>query len=104
VIWLKSQSDLAFASSGCFFRVHVITDTSEIPCAKILDPCTDHKWWIFSCQFFHHDVEPVDSLSIDEAYESIGVDMPDHDRRPSCVHLHPCVPMNTRRCARVFRG
>jgi hypothetical protein len=30
--------------------------------------------------FFHHDVELIDLLSIDEAYESIGIDIPDHDR------------------------
>jgi hypothetical protein len=44
-------------------------------------------------------VEPVNPLSTDEAYESIGVDMPDHDRRQSRTHLLPRVPMNTRRCA-----
>jgi hypothetical protein len=60
--------------------VFVITNTSDVPGARISDSCTDHRWWIFSCQFFHHDVESVDLLSIDEAYESIGADMPDHDR------------------------
>jgi hypothetical protein len=49
-------------------------------------------------------VEPVDPLSTDEAYESIGADMPDYDRRPSHAHLLPCVPMNTRRRARGVRG
>jgi hypothetical protein len=32
------------------------------------------------CQFFYHDVESVDPLSTDKAYELIGMDMPDHDR------------------------
>jgi hypothetical protein len=81
VIRLKSQSNLAFASSGCFFGIVVIINTSDIPGAKILDLCTDRGWYIFSCQFFHHNVEPVDPLSTNEAYELIGVDMPDHDRR-----------------------
>jgi hypothetical protein len=49
-------------------------------------------------------VEPVDPLSTDEAYESIGVDMPDHERRRSHAHLLPHVPMNTRRRARGVRG
>jgi hypothetical protein len=49
-------------------------------------------------------VELVDPLSIDEAYESIGVDMPNHVRRPSHAHLHPYVPMNTRRHACGVRG
>jgi hypothetical protein len=49
-------------------------------------------------------VESVDPLSIDEAYESIRVDMPDHDRRRSPTHLFPLVPMNTRRRARGVRG
>jgi hypothetical protein len=49
-------------------------------------------------------VEPVNPLSTDEAYESIRADMPDHDRRPSCAHLLPHVPMNTRRRARGVRG
>jgi hypothetical protein len=43
------------------------------------DSYTDRGWLIFSCQFFHHDVEPVDPLSTDEAYESIRADMSDHD-------------------------
>jgi hypothetical protein len=49
-------------------------------------------------------VEPVDPLSTDEAYESIRVDMPDHDRQRSRAHLLPHVPMNTRRHARGVRG
>jgi hypothetical protein len=49
-------------------------------------------------------VEPVDPLSTDEAYESIGVDMPDHDRRRSHAHFLPRVPMNTRRHAHGVRG
>jgi hypothetical protein len=49
-------------------------------------------------------VEPVDPLSTDEAYESIRIDMPDHDRRRSCAHLLPRVPMNTRRRAHGVRG
>jgi hypothetical protein len=48
-------------------------------------------------------VESVDPLSTDEAYESIRVDMPDHDRRRSHAHLLPCVPMNNRRRARRVR-
>jgi hypothetical protein len=43
-------------------------------------------------------------LSTDEAFESIGADMPDHDRRPSRAHLLPRVLMNTRRRARGFRS
>jgi hypothetical protein len=31
MIWLKSQSDLAFASSGCYFGVLVVTNTSDLP-------------------------------------------------------------------------
>jgi hypothetical protein len=50
--------------------------------------------------FFHHDVESVDLLSIDEAYESIGADMPDHNRCRSHVHLFCRIPLNTRRHAR----
>jgi hypothetical protein len=50
--------------------------------------------------FFHHDVESVDLLSIDEAYESIGADMPDHDRCRSHAHLFRRVPMDTWRHAR----
>jgi hypothetical protein len=42
-------------------------------------------------------VESVDLLSTDEVYESIGADMPDHDRRSSHAHLLPRVSMNTRR-------
>jgi hypothetical protein len=41
---LKSQSDLTFTSSGCFFGIVVIINTSDIPGAKILDPCTDRVW------------------------------------------------------------
>jgi hypothetical protein len=41
---LKSQSDLAFASSGCFFVIVVIINTSDISGAKILDLCTDRGW------------------------------------------------------------
>jgi hypothetical protein len=37
--------------------------------------------------FVHHDVEPVDLLSTDEASESIGIDMPDHDRRTSHAYF-----------------
>jgi hypothetical protein len=48
-------------------------------------------------------VELVDSLSSDEAFESIGADMPDHDRWPSRAHLLPRVLMNSRRHARGFR-
>jgi hypothetical protein len=46
----------------------------------------------------------VDPLSTDEAYESIGPDMPNHDRRPSRAHLLPHILMNTRRYAHGFRG
>jgi hypothetical protein len=49
-------------------------------------------------------VEPVDPLSINEAYESIGANMPDHDRLSSRAHLLSRVPMNTRRCAHGVRG
>jgi hypothetical protein len=49
-------------------------------------------------------VEPIDPLSINEVYESIGADMSDHDRRPSCVHLLSHVLMNIRRHARGVRG
>jgi hypothetical protein len=49
-------------------------------------------------------VKPVDPLSIDEVYESIGVDMPDYDRCRSYGHLLPRVPMNIRRCAHGVRG
>jgi hypothetical protein len=49
----------------------VIINTLDLPGARISDLGTDHWWQIFSCQFFHHDVEPVDPLSTDEAYESI---------------------------------
>jgi hypothetical protein len=49
-------------------------------------------------------VEPVNPLSIDEAYESIGVDMLDHDRRRTHAHLLHRVPMNTRRRAHGVRG
>jgi hypothetical protein len=80
VIRLKSQSDLPFASSGYFFGVLVIINTSDLPGARILDSCTDRRRWIFSCRFFHHDVELVDPLSTDKAYESIETDMHDHDR------------------------
>jgi hypothetical protein len=43
-------------------------------------------------------------LSIDEAYESIRVDMPDHNRCRSRAHLFHRVPMNTRRRAREVYG
>jgi hypothetical protein len=43
-------------------------------------------------------------LSTDEAYESIGVDMLDHDRRPSRAHLLPHILMNTRIHASKVRG
>jgi hypothetical protein len=49
-------------------------------------------------------VEPVDPLSTDEAYESIGTDMLNHDRRPSHAHLLSHVLMNTRRRARGVSG
>jgi hypothetical protein len=49
-------------------------------------------------------VEPVDPLSTDEAYESIGVDMLDHDRQRYHAHLLPRIPMNTRKRARGIRG
>jgi hypothetical protein len=49
-------------------------------------------------------VELVDPLSTDEAYESIGVNMPDHDRRRSRAHLLPRVSMNTRSRAHGVRG
>jgi hypothetical protein len=49
-------------------------------------------------------VELVDPLSTDEAYESIEVDMPDHDRRQSRAHVLPRVSMNTRRRAHGIRG
>jgi hypothetical protein len=49
-------------------------------------------------------MELVDLLSTDEAYESIEVDMSDHDRWPSHAYLLPRIPMNTRRHAREFRG
>jgi hypothetical protein len=49
-------------------------------------------------------VELVDLLSTDEVYESIGVDMPDHDRRQSHAHLLSRIPMNTRRRAHRVRG
>jgi hypothetical protein len=42
-------------------------------------------------------VQSVDPLSIDETYESIGADMPDHDKRSSRAHLLPRVSMNTSR-------
>jgi hypothetical protein len=83
----------------CFFGVFIITNTSDVPDAIISNTCTDHRWWIFSCYFFHHDVESVDLLSINEAYESIEADMSDHDRCRSCAHLFRHVPMNTRRRA-----
>jgi hypothetical protein len=84
--------------------VFVITNTSDVPGARVSDPCTDRRWLIFSCRFFHHDVDSVDLLSIDETHESIGADLPDHDRCRSCAHLFRCVPMNTRRCAREVYG
>jgi hypothetical protein len=49
-------------------------------------------------------MESIDPLSTDEAYESVEVDMPDHDRRRSRAHLLPHVPMNTRRHTRGVRG
>jgi hypothetical protein len=49
-------------------------------------------------------VELVDPLSTDEAFESFGADISDHDRRPSRAHLLPHGPMNTRRHAHGFRG
>jgi hypothetical protein len=49
-------------------------------------------------------VEPIDPLSTDEAYESIGADMSDHDRGRSCAHLLPCILMNTRRRVHGVRG
>jgi hypothetical protein len=39
-------------------------------------------------------------LSIDEVYELIGADMPDHNRCRSRAHLFHRVLMNTRRHAR----
>jgi hypothetical protein len=60
--------------------VLVITNTSDLPGVRIPDSCTDRGCYIFSCQFCHNDVEPVDPLSTDEANKSIGVDMLDHDR------------------------
>jgi hypothetical protein len=41
---LKSQSDLAFASSGCFFKIVVIINTSDISGAKIMDSYTNRGW------------------------------------------------------------
>jgi hypothetical protein len=49
-------------------------------------------------------VELVDSLSTDEAYESIKVGMSDHDRQPSHAHLLSRIPMNTRRHAHGVSG
>jgi hypothetical protein len=49
-------------------------------------------------------VELVDPLSTDEAFESIGADMPDPNRWRSCAHLLPRVLMNTRRRAHGIRG
>jgi hypothetical protein len=49
-------------------------------------------------------VESVDPLSTDESYESIGVNMLDHDRRRSRAHLLHHVPMNSRRRTRGVRG
>jgi hypothetical protein len=80
--------------------VFVITNTSGVPGARISDLCTDRRWWIFSCYFFHHNVESVDLLSTDEAYELIGADMPDHNRCQSHAHLFHRISMNTRRHAR----
>jgi hypothetical protein len=48
-------------------------------------------------------VESVDPLSTYEAYELIGVDMLDHDRRQTHAHLFPRVPINTRRRVRGVR-
>jgi hypothetical protein len=92
------------SSSGCFFGVFVIINTSDVPGARILDMCTDHRWWTFSCKFFYHDVDLVDLLSINEVYESIGFDMPDHNRCRSHTHLFCRVPMNTRRHTREVWG
>jgi hypothetical protein len=83
----------------CFLGVFVITNISDILGARISDSCTDRKWCIFSLSFFSRDVESVDLLSIDEAYESIGTDMPDHNRCRSRAHLFCRVLMNTRRRA-----
>jgi hypothetical protein len=58
----------------------LIIINTYIPGARILDPCVNHRWWIFSCSFFHYEVELVDPLSTDEAYKSIRTDMSDHDR------------------------
>jgi hypothetical protein len=71
--------------------VLVIINTSDLPGMRISGSYTNRRWWIFSCQFFHHDVESVDPLSINETYESIAADTPDNDRRPSRAHLcrHP---------------
>jgi hypothetical protein len=80
--------------------VFVITNTSDVLGARVSDSCTDHRWWIFSCLLFHHDVELVDLSSIDEVYESIGADMPDYDRYRSRAHLFYRVSMNIRRRAR----
>jgi hypothetical protein len=44
VIRLKSQLDLAFASSGYFFGVLVITNTSNLPGVRITGSCTDRGW------------------------------------------------------------
>jgi hypothetical protein len=41
---LKSQSDLVFASSGGFFGIVIIINTSDIPGARILDLCADRRW------------------------------------------------------------
>jgi hypothetical protein len=46
----------------------------------------------------------VDPLLTDEAYESIGADMSDHDRRRSRAHLLPHISMNTSRRAHGVRG
>jgi hypothetical protein len=42
-------SSIRSASSGCFLGVFVVTNTSDVPGARISDPCTDRRWWIFSC-------------------------------------------------------
>jgi hypothetical protein len=48
-------------------------------------------------------VKSVDPLPTDEAYKSIGADMPDHDRQPPPVHLVCCTLMSTRKHARGVR-
>jgi hypothetical protein len=64
-------------------------------------------WSVCNYQYFRcagcknlDDVESVDLLLIDEAYELIGADMPDHNRCRSRAHLFRRVSMNTRKHAR----